>query len=127
MAQTRKRQQLARQQQQLEQLRRCPQQLPQKQQRLLSANNGPPRVRHRLPAFASQQLNGHSPNQIPRVVIGGSAPSPPRSPVNGGDSTGRLLRRGERRLTRIAMFIVWLFIFCHIWKVRVATSNVVCL
>ena len=32
-------------------------------------------------------------------------------------SEGRLLRRGERRLTRIALAIVWLFIFCHIWKV----------
>ncbi len=32
----------------------------------------------------------------------------------GGSS---LLRRGERRLTRIAMAIVWLFLVCHMWKI----------
>jgi len=30
---------------------------------------------------------------------------------------GRLLRRGERRLTRIAIFIVWLFLSCHLLRV----------
>ena len=27
-----------------------------------------------------------------------------------------VLRRGEARITRIAMAIVWLFIFCHMWR-----------
>lgn len=27
-----------------------------------------------------------------------------------------LLRSGEARLTRIALAIVWLFIFCHAWR-----------
>lgn len=33
---------------------------------------------------------------------------------NEGRST--LLRRGENRITRIALAIVWLFLFCHSWK-----------
>lgn len=27
-----------------------------------------------------------------------------------------LLRRGENRITRIAIAIVWLFLFCHFWR-----------
>ena len=27
-----------------------------------------------------------------------------------------VLRRGEARITRIALAIVWLFIFCHMWR-----------
>ena len=27
-----------------------------------------------------------------------------------------LLRSGEARLTRISLAIVWLFIFCHVWR-----------
>ena len=27
-----------------------------------------------------------------------------------------VLRSGEARLTRIALAIVWLFIFCHVWR-----------
>lgn len=41
---------------------------------------------------------------------------------NGGGSSDvalariNLLRSGEARLTRIALAIVWLFIFCHAWR-----------
>ena len=28
-----------------------------------------------------------------------------------------MCRRRENRLTRISLAIVWLFLFCHIWKI----------
>ena len=31
-------------------------------------------------------------------------------------SNSPICRRRERRLTRISLTIVWLFLFCHIWK-----------
>ena len=32
------------------------------------------------------------------------------------NSYENLLRKRESRLTRISLSIVWLFIFCHVWK-----------
>lgn len=28
-----------------------------------------------------------------------------------------IMRKKENRLTRISLSIVWLFIFCHVWKI----------
>ena len=35
--------------------------------------------------------------------------------IHSRESVG-VLRRGEARITRIALAIVWLFIFCHMWR-----------
>ena len=36
-------------------------------------------------------------------------------------TAGSVWRRGERRITRVALSIVWLFLFCHVWKLVGAT------
>ena len=37
-------------------------------------------------------------------------------PVRMRRSNSPVCRRRERRLTRISLSIVWLFLFCHVWK-----------
>ena len=42
--------------------------------------------------------------------------SPPERLSEAANLRVSLLRSGEARLTRIALAIVWLFIFCHAWR-----------
>ena len=45
-----------------------------------------------------------------------SPQGPPSPPERGRDRSGDSETKKELRLARISLCIVWLFIFCHIWK-----------
>ena len=76
-------------------------------------------------------LNAHCHSlQSRRVQLGVPSPSGSVSSIfhHGGHKACSLpcrnearsmtvLRRSERRITRIATAIVWLFVFCHVWRV----------
>ena len=62
---------------------------------ILLFDNSPEARRHEQPVMAS---------------------SPPDRLSEAANLRVSLLRSGEARLTRIALAIVWLFIFCHAWR-----------
>jgi len=65
-------------------------------------------IRHQpLSRTSSATVSGNAPNHQPSTRSGCQGGPPP---------TDERHHKTEDRLTRISMSIVWIFLFCHVWK-----------